>query len=142
MRSGVIPKPTGPPQSVQNRMSELVKTTTMHIFAIEGSFVASKRSLGSVWGRLLADPGVHFRSYLNKFEQKILFEHALNYPHPAWPRIRAHTSIWKSLEHVPQQEIRARHKGTATMSKKQLEACTDYMPLSATCETQRVGGLA
>ena len=83
MRSGVISRPIGPPQSFQNRISELMKTTTMHIFAIEGSFVASKHSLGSVWGGLDADPGVHFRSYLNKFEQTILLEHALNYPHPA-----------------------------------------------------------
>ena len=150
----------------------------MHIFAIEGSFVASKRSLGSVWGRLLADPGVHFRSYLNKFEQKIVFDHALNYPHPACRegssvqafksqnvQVSKRSSVQaskrssaqafkrssvqafyecsvptlqygKSSEHVPQQEIRALHKGTATMSKKQLEACTDCMPLSVTCEAQ------
>ena len=48
---GVFMAHSGPPwapQSLQNRMSELMKTTAMHIFAIEGSFEVSKHSFGAI----------------------------------------------------------------------------------------------
>ena len=56
----------GPPQSVQNRMSELMKTAAIQIFVIEGSFGVPKPSFESVWRGLFVAPGDLFRLYCTK----------------------------------------------------------------------------
>ena len=66
MRSGITPGPIAPPESVQNRISELVITAAMHIFVIEGSFGVYKPSFESVWRGLFVDLGDLFRLYCTK----------------------------------------------------------------------------